>query len=259
MIVEVDKQTLMPYLLFSEPYKYNDRITLYPIKMKDILSFQKCQCALTLRKDAVFQEKHLIKMTYLEFIKYACKNEEVSIKYNNLELLFYYYYILNILHMVCGEDSKVVYDKDNLDIYINDCEITDLVFEDIRRIIIFQNDIDFDPDEFMNLDTLQALEKAKEFEAKKSKEKSDLEDYIDSVVVGLNVTEEYISNMTIRKFWRYVKRMNKHEEYQACLNGQMTGMVTFKEPIKHWMTTLEVEDKYGNLKTDEAELRSKVG
>ena len=81
---------------------------------------------------------------------------------------------------------------------------------------------------------------------------------IDSLIIGLKVTEEYVSNLTIRKFWRYIKRINKHEEYEACRSGQMSGMVTFKEPIQHWMTSIEVTDKYENLKTDEEELRSKI-
>lgn len=94
---------------------------------------------------------------------------------------------------------------------------------------------------------------------KKNKEKSDIEDYIDSLIVDLKVTEEYVSELTIRKFWRYIKRINKHEEYQSCRSAQMSGMVTFKEPIQHWMTSIEITDKYENLKTDEDELRSKIG
>ena len=120
-------------------------------------------------------------------------------------------------------------------------------------------DIDFDIDEFMNIDTVKALEKARDFEAKKNKETSDIEDYIDSLVIELRTTNEYVMNLTVRKFWRYIKRVNKHEQYEACLNGQMSGMATFKEPIEHWMTSIEVKDKYENLKTDEGELREKIG
>ena len=110
----------------------------------------------------------------------------------------------------------------------------------------------------MNIDTVRALEKARAFELKKNKEKSNIEDYIDSLIIGMNVTEEYVSNLTIRKFWRYIKRINKHEDYEACLSGQMSGMVTFKEPLQHWMTSIEITDRYRNLKTDETELRNKI-
>ena len=256
--MEISKDTLFPYLIYNKEIKYNEHITLYPIKMKDIITFQQYQIALTLRKDAIFQDKQIIKMGYLEFIKYACRNDELAQKYNMPLLPFYYDFIIGVLQLTCGEDVEIKYNTSTLDFSINDFLITDEVFDDIRKIIIIQNDIDFDIDEFMNIDTVKALEKAREFEAKKNKEKADIEDYIDSIIIGLKVTEDYVSNLTIRKFWRYIKRINKHEEYEACRSGQMSGMVTFKEPIQHWMTSIEVTDKYENLKTDEEELRSKI-
>ena len=256
--MEISKDTLFPYLIYNKEIKYNEHITLYPIKMKDIITFQQYQMALTLRKDAIFQDKQIIKMGYLEFIKYACRNDELAQKYNMPLLPFYYDFIIGILQLTCGEDVEIKYNTSTLDFSINDFLVTDEVFDDLRKIIIIQNDIDFDVDEFMNIDTVKALEKAREFEAKKNKEKADIEDYIDSIIIGLKVTEEYVSNLTIRKFWRYIKRINKHEEYEACRSGQMSGMVTFKEPIQHWMTSIEVTDKYENLKTDEEELRSKI-
>ena len=258
MSVEISKDTLFPYLIYNKEIKYNEHITLYPIKMKDIITFQQYQMALTLRKDAIFQDKQIIKMGYLEFIKYACRNDELAKKYNMPLLPFYYDFIIRVLQLTCGEDVEIKYNTSTLDFSINDFLITDEVFDDLRKIIIIQNDIDFDIDEFMNIDTVKALEKAREFEAKKNKEKADIEDYIDSLIIGMKVTEEYVSNLTIRKFWRYIKRINKHEEYEACRSGQMSGMVTFKEPIQHWMTSIEVTDKYENLKTDEEELRSKI-
>ena len=258
MSVEISKDTLFPYLIYNKEIKYNEHITLYPIKMKDIITFQQYQMALTLRKDAIFQDKQIIKMGYLEFIKYACRNDELAQKYNMPLLPFYYDFIIGVLQLTCGEDVEIKYNTSTLDFSINDFLVTDEVFDDLRKIIIIQNDIDFDIDEFINIDTVKALEKAREFEAKKNKEKADIEDYIDSIIIGLKVTEEYVSNLTIRKFWRYIKRINKHEEYEACRSGQMSGMVTFKEPIQHWMTSIEVTDKYENLKTDEDELRSKI-
>ena len=258
MSVEISKDTLFPYLIYNKEIKYNEHITLYPIKMKDIITFQQYQMALTLRKDAIFQDKQIIKMGYLEFIKYACRNDELAQKYNIPLLPFYYDFIIGVLQLTCGEDVEIKYNTSTLDFSINDFLVTDEVFDDLRKIIIIQNDIDFDIDEFMNIDTVKALEKAREFEAKKNKEKADIEDYIDSIIIGLKVTEDYVSNLTIRKFWRYIKRINKHEEYEACRSGQMSGMVTFKEPIQHWMTSIEVTDKYENLKTDEEELRSKI-
>ena len=141
---------------------------------------------------------------------------------------------------------------------INDEVITSQIFDDLRRIIIIQNDIDFDIDEFLNYDTEQRLLKAKK-DLNKNDDKASIEDYIDSLVIAMNTTEERIMSMTIRKFWRYIKRYQLHESYTIAKTGECSGMVSFKEPIKHWMVSLEEDDKYKELKTDENELRSKIG
>ena len=174
-------------------------------------------------------------------------------------LPFYYDFALGILGLACGKNAEIKYNNSTLEFSINGFEITNKVFNDLRKIIIIQNDIDFDINEFMNIDTVNALEKARAFEARKNKEKADIEDYIDSLIIDMKVTEEYVANLTARKFWRYIKRINQHDEYQACRSGQMSGMVTFKEPLKHWMTSIETTGRYEDLKTDESELRSKIG
>lgn len=254
----IDKQTLQSFLIFNQEIPYNDFITLYPIQMKDYLSFQQFQPALTLRKDSIFQQKEFIKMGYLEFIKYACRNSVLAQEYNMVFLPFYYDFIIGILQLACGKNADIKYSTSNLDITVNGFLITENVFDDLRRIIILQNDIEFEIDEFVNIDTIHALEKARTFEVQKKKETANIEDYIDSLIVSLKVTEEYVSNITIRKFWRYIKRINKYDEYMTCRSGQMSGMVTFKEPLQHWMTSIEVVDKDENLKADEGEVRSKI-
>lgn len=133
------------------------------------------------------------------------------------------------------------------------------MFDDLRRIIIAQNDIDFDMDEFLHHDTEQRLMKAKN-DLNKDKSRANIEDYIDSLVIAMNTTEERIMNMTIRKFWRYIRRFQLKESYTIAKTGECSGMVTFKEPLKHWMTSFEdlEEDKYKELKTDETSLRRKL-
>jgi len=259
MIVEIKKELLYPFLIFDKPIRYKENITFNPVKMKNIIEFQQSSLSITFPKDSIVTEKQLIKMSYFDFIKYAHENKELAEKYDSPLLPYYWTWALSLIRLTLDENIELKYNQQNLSIFINDEEISSEIFDDIRKIIILQNDIDYDVDEFMNKDTIQALEKAREFEMKKRKEKSDIEDYIDSMVVGLKVTEEYISNLSIRKFWRYIKRLNKHEDYLACRSGEMSGMVTFKEPYSHWMSTISTDDKYENLKADEGELRGKVG
>ncbi len=257
--VEISKDRLRPFIIFNKGIEYNSQITLYPVKMQDILSFQQYQPAFTVRKDAIFHEKEIIKMDYLGFIKYACRNIQLAQDYEMPFLPFYYDFIINMLELACGSNARIEYNPSTLDFTINGFNVTSKVFDDLRKIIILQNDIDFDIDGFVNIDTVNALEKAREFEANKNKEKADIEDYIDSLAVALKVTGEYVSGLPVRKFWRYIKRINKHEEYNAFRSGQMSGLVTFKEPLSHWMTSIETNGKDSSLIADEEAVRNKIG
>ena len=110
----------------------------------------------------------------------------------------------------------------------------------------------------MNYDTEQRLLKA-EKDKDRNNDKVNIEDYIDSLIIALDTTEDRIMNMTIRKFWRYIKRFQLYENYTIAKTGESSGMVTYKEPIKYWMVSLDKDDKYKYLKTDEDTLRSKIG
>lgn len=257
--VEISKEKLQPFIIFDKEIEYNSQVTLYPVKMQDILSFQQYQQSFTVRKNAVFHEKEIIKMEYLDFIKYACRNIQLAQDYDMPFLPFYYDFAINMLQLACGNNAQIEYNPSTLDFTINGFPITSSVFDDLRKIIILQNGIGFDIDEFINIDTVNALEKAREFESKKNKDKADIEDYIDSLAVALKVTGEYVSGLPVRKFWRYIKRINKHEEYNACRSGQMSGLVTFKEPLSHWMTGIETGNRDSSLIADEEAVRNKIG
>ena len=139
---------------------------------------------------------------------------------------------------------------------INDIEITPEQFDDIRRIIILQNGIDFDIDEFINRDTEEALLKAQN--STSGKDNSTLEDYVDSVCLAMGVTEDDVKKMSIRKFWRYVKRISKRDVFNTMKSAESSGMVKFKEPIEYWMSDIETKDKYKEVKTDTQSLQKMI-
>lgn len=253
----VNEDLLGSFLLYNDPIRYSENITLYPVKMSEILSFNQYIYSFTIRKDSVFPIKEIIKMSYLDFLFYCTQHSELGIQFKIPYIQNLYIWAAELLGLVC-QDQEIKYGTTNGWFSINGENIDAAKFDDIRRIILIQNDVDFDVDEFLHHDTEEALKKAQEFESKKRKDHATIEDYIDSLIIGLRVTEDYVKNLTIRKFWRYIKRLNKQEEYRIIRTAECGGMMTLKEPLSHWMTSLEVEDKYANLKTDEQELRSKI-
>lgn len=257
MNVKINKEILFPLLIYNKPVKYTEKITLYPVTMNDIVTFQALSQSITVRKNSTFHEKQIIKMTYLDFLLYCLGNEELEKQYKIIGLSQYFLYAIQLLQLCC-KDAEIKLNQQTGQIFINGEVITPQIFDDIRRIIIIQNDIDFDIDEFLNYDTEQRLLKAQK-DLDKNKDKANIEDYIDSLVIAMHTTEDRIMEMTIRKFWRYIKRYNLHESYTIMKTGECSGMVSFKEPIKHWMISLEEEDKYKHLKADEEEIRGKIG
>ena len=255
--MEIKKETLFPLLIYNKPVKYTENITLYPVTMNDVVTFQALSQSITVRKNSVFRDKKIIKMTYLDFLLYCLGNEELETQYKIIGLSQYFFYAIQLLQLCC-KDAEIKLNQQTGQIIINGEVITPQMFDDIRRIIIIQNDIDFDIDEFLNYDTEQRLLKAQK-DLNKNDDKANIEDYIDSLVIAMHTNEDRIMNMTIRKFWRYIKRYNLHENYTIMRTGECSGMVSFKEPIKHWMVSLEEDDKYKHLKADENEIRGKIG
>lgn len=254
--MEINKQILLPNLIYSEPIVYSENITLYPVTMKDVLTFQLLSQSITVRKNSTFREKKLIKMSYMDLLIYCFRKEDIEIKYKISGLASFYIFAMQLLMLCCKNANITISETDGYFI-INNELVTPKIFDDLRRIIILQNGIDFDIDEFLNYETEQRLLQA-EKDLNKNKDQSNLEDYIDSVAVALNTTEEKIKNMAIRKFWRYFKRYRLHEQYTFLKTGECSGFVKFKEPIKDWVISLDVNDKYGHLKANESELRNKL-
>lgn len=257
ILVTYDKNTLAQFLLFSDPIPYNEKITLYPVTMEHVLDFQMYSRAITFRKDSRIGSKEIIKMTYLDFLVYAMYHPELAeIIQDTPDISQFFLYTVTLLTMVC-KDQPIDMNRDG-GIRINGHVINADEFDDLRRIIILQNGIDFNIDEFLNYDTEKRLQKAQK-DMDKNKDIVTTEDYIDSLCLVLQTSKQAIKEMPIREFWRLVKRNDAHETYQIMKTGECSGMVKFKEPIKHWVRSLEEEDKYAHLKTDENELKSKIG
>lgn len=251
----ITNDSLYSYLLYSDPIKYSDDLTLYPIKMDRILEFSMYKQSIIVRKNSTFTSKQIIKMSYLQFLYFAHRNIELAKEYEMPFLPLYYSFAFELLKMTFKEQDVQVNNKRG-GFLINGIEITDDMFDDFRKIIILQNGIDFDIDEFIHYDTEQELKKAEEHV--NGKDNSTLEDYIDSLCISLGFTEDKVKELTIRKFWRYVKRISKRDIFKIMKSAESTGMVKFSEPISYWMSELDSDDKYKNVKTDSESIKKMV-
>lgn len=253
--MDISNESLYQYLIYSSPIYYTEDLVLYPVKMGNVLDFNLYKSSIIVRKNSIFPVKKIIKMPYLDFLFYCHNNVELAKEFNMPFLPYYYSFALRLLQLVF-KDQEVLASSTQGGFRINGNVITADQFDDIRRIIILQNGIDFDIDEFIHYDTEQELKKAQD--AISGKDKASLEDYIDSVCVGMDLTEEKVKGLTIRKFWRYVKRINKRDIFNVMKSAESTGFVEFKEPVQYWMTELDESDKFKDVKTDAMSLKKMI-
>ena len=76
--MHITKDNMYEYLLYSDPFPYTKDLILYPISMKDILSFSVFKSSIIVRKNSIFPVKKIIKMTYLDFLFYCHNNFELA-------------------------------------------------------------------------------------------------------------------------------------------------------------------------------------
>lgn len=144
------------YFYFDDPVPYksnnNQIIFIYPISLRDSEFFLSSKEVLEIDKNSLPDVK-IIQMTYLEFLcKVVLQEEEQRQK------------LLNILILCLKFNNPIiVYDEKNKPFLIDkekEIIINSKDFDEIKRIILYQNLIDYD-DEYVNPELQQKIDEDK--------------------------------------------------------------------------------------------------
>ena len=197
----------------------------------------------------VFYDKNKLESLYS-----YCKNPLELLSSNN-------YYLLSEYSDISTESAKMVIDfykklkseSDSKTIKIS-CED----FDEIKRIICYQNCIDLPEDNEMNPEIKKAIQETIEYKNRHEPPMGSIEHQINYLVANSNLSIEQIDNMTIRKFIDILSIKNYSVHYNAMLNGQYSGMVEYKESPKSPLCDLRPKDKYEDLITDYSEVKEKL-
>lgn len=140
------------YFIFDKPciYKKNNKeFTLYPVSLEDSEDFLKASQIISIDKNSL-SSVEIIQMTYLKFI--------CSVLFRNKNNINDFVTILRLsLHMynpkigIDANNKYVVFDEDA------DINIAEREFEDIRRLILYQNIVSFD-DSYIDPDLKKAID-----------------------------------------------------------------------------------------------------
>lgn len=185
----------------------------------------------------VFQDKNQLKKFYER-----CKNPIELIQTNQLELF-------SQLSEVNLESCQMIFDLYHKHSEIHEeyrtFEYDKNDFEEIKKIILYQNIPDYD-DTYIDPKVEAVLKEAEDFMNKIKNKMASLEDQIICVLISTALNEEEIYDLTIRKFIKTLQRVDYKMHYEIYKQASMSGFVTFKEGIDHWMTEIK-KNKYSDV------------
>jgi len=134
-------------------------------------------------------------------------------------------------------------------------------FDEIRKIICEQNEVEM-IDENTRKEVRDELEKA-QYRANKirgSEKMCDFENQLICISISTGFKLKEVNNLTLRKFVKYIARINHKMTYEIFKPAILSGNVTSKNKNfpSFWMADLESDNKYADILIDEEEIKNKI-
>lgn len=246
----MDTKQYEKYFVYDEPVPYKE-LLIHPVTMREYLSFHLAVNCLIFEKNKIPEPK-IIKMSYLDFLFYLI-NQDANGEYISFLLVELFRLCLHIE----AEQIKYIYDdKGKVKLILNDVTYDKNDFDNIKNIILYQNIPDYD-DTYIDPKVEQALQEAQDFMNRNKKKMASLEDQLICVSISTPLKLNDIYELTIRKFTKTLQRVDYKLHYSIYKQAEMSGMVSFKEEINHWMSELK-NDKYSDVIVDYGEFKKKI-
>lgn len=218
------------YFWFDLPVEYKLKnknvIKIYPISVKDSEMFLSWVDILTIDKNSLPNPEY-ISMSYLEFIvKTLITSKDENVAHTSTSKLVF------ILKLCLGweEDINIRINDIGKPILVHgEIEINGKSFEDIRRIILYQNILDFD-DSYINPDVKQAMTEVDEVKSKNLVFPT-LERKFAIISSHSGITKLQQLEMTYRSHSALFKEVCNEVEFVSARTGVMVGNMFSKQKI----------------------------
>lgn len=236
------------YFYFDEPAEYtiqNKVLKIYPISVKDSEIFLSSMSVIDIDKNAT-DSVEIIQMSYLEFIYKCLFNDELNIS----KFLNICKYCLHIENPEAGfDENQKPFLKDNA----QDIVIKAKDFDNIRRIILYQNLINYD-DGYINPDLKAAM---------------DAEDKLKNKNINMPSLERRMAIITahcgLSKLEQHKMTFRAHNLLFIEVCGEV-DFITVRpiaiyagNKIDHWIFAPSKQDKFANYITSESDMQQKFG
>ena len=135
-------------------------------------------------------------------------------------------------------------------LFIDGVEIDNNDYDLLRNIVLYYNIPDYD-DEYINPELKAELE-----EVARLKNPNNIQPSLEkqeSCIVSTGVyTYETIKDITIRKMVILLRTIDARLHYFAYRQGELSGMVKFKNELTHWIYGSDNKNKFGDIMTMDA-------
>lgn len=269
-MIENVKQFVSPYVALDEPIPYKE-LLICPVSVRNSSNFMFYADVLCTEKNSI-PNFEVIQMNYLDFvIDYLMADKTVideKLQYTVGDL--YREKLLLVLSLCIQNVQNIqIYKKDNHNILfivvdtVNDkgelvpcgVHINAQEFDDIRRIIMYQNIYDYS-DDYVNPEIKAAMEEYYKI-ANKGLVDPELEDKIAALTAMTGLMKRDILTMTWREFQNVFSVSLSKLDYQISKTAELSGMVKFDKPIKHWVYQRQ-QDKYKDAFTSYDKFKKKI-
>lgn len=223
----------VPYLL-----KSGATLNIYPVSLRDSLIFLTSCDLLNIDKNSS-SDVSVIQMTYLRYLSERvlqnADEQEIKASKQKLVNICMLCFKMELPYMGKNERGKVVLcDAKNPDIIITEKE-----FEDIRRIVMYQNILDYD-DEYINPDLKRAIDETNALKAAKYAPIS-TDRKMGIVMAHCGYTKQQLKEMTYRSFNILFNEVVGEVEFETTRAISLYAGQADK--IEHWIFKKR-KDKY---------------
>ncbi len=228
--------------IWGEPQIYKN-IKLYPIKISEI-KYKNLFYELFCYPKNFIPDKTIFKMSYLKYLLYVVSNwyGKKSIEMvENLELFLKHVTKIDNIKMLIDKDERII-------INIDDIELNEFDFDNLREIILEQNGLSIDYVEQYNP---ELEDKLKFFQ---NDDDPDFDDEIFLFCSILNRTLFEIKDYTLYQFKYQFRKMVSLIEYKSFKPLEISGQIYSKnkgeEIIKHYFRHDKKSGRYESILID---------
>lgn len=151
----------------------------------------------------------------------------------------------------CGKMLREVFSikrqENKKSLCVFDTEIKPQDFDELKEIVCYQNMPDFD-DEYIDPQLKADLEAKAKLENPNAVSPT-LEKQLICISISSPYTLEMLQNITIRKMVLMLRTIDAKAHYFCYKQGEMSGMISFKSELKHWIFSSDKHDISKDLMT----------